>query len=60
MKIKNLQLQPVYKKQRKVNAVKRRKANIEQARGKIGFEPEVNLNTGLKELISWMEGLENE
>ena len=50
-------LDPVYAEARRVNGVTRRQASIEHAHQLIGFEAEVALRAGLRELVGWYEAL---
>lgn len=46
-------LKPEYGPERSVNAVPRRLADIAAARDRLGFEAEVDLQTGLRDLVAW-------
>lgn len=46
-------LEPEYGPERSVNPVPRRLADITRARDLIGFEAEVDLETGLRDLVEW-------
>jgi UDP-glucose 4-epimerase len=52
-------LEPVHAEARKVNGVTRRRASTEHARATIGFEAQVGLREGLRELVTWYGLLEN-
>jgi UDP-glucose 4-epimerase len=49
-------LAPRHEPERKLNPVRRRLASIERARQELGFEPRVDLKTGLERLIGWRRG----
>lgn len=49
-------LKPEYRSQRKVNPVPRRLASTEKARKLLGFESSVDIEEGLRRLISWWRG----
>jgi UDP-glucose 4-epimerase len=44
---------PEYGPERSVNAVPRRLADVTHARELLGFEAEIDLETGLRELVEW-------
>lgn len=46
-------LTPEYGPVRKIDPVPRKKADISLAKQQLGWEPQVDLETGLKELVSW-------
>jgi|SRR5882724_4598329 len=46
-------LTPEYGPVRKIDPVPRKKADISAAKEQLGWEPQVDLKTGLKELVSW-------
>lgn len=46
-------LKPVFKAENTVNPVNRRLASIEKAKLRLGFEPEIDLRTGLRILSTW-------
>jgi UDP-glucose 4-epimerase len=46
-------LQPEYGPERSINAVPRRLADVTAARDRLGFVAEVDLRTGLRELVEW-------
>ena len=46
-------LQPEYGPERKVNPVPRRLADTTSARELLGFEAEVDLDEGLRDLVEW-------
>jgi UDP-glucose 4-epimerase len=48
-------LQPEYGPARKVNAVPRRLAETSNAKEKIGFEAQVDLDEGLRRLVAWWQ-----
>ena len=50
-------LEPIYAEARKVNGVTRRRAATEHARETIGFEAQVGLREGLRELVGWYRSL---
>ena len=50
-------LEPIYGEARKVNGVTRRRASIERAQRVIGFQAQVGLREGLRELVGWYAGL---
>jgi UDP-glucose 4-epimerase len=52
-------LEPVHAEARKVNGVTRRRASTEHARATIGFEAQVGLREGLRELVTWYSSLES-
>jgi nucleoside-diphosphate-sugar epimerase len=49
-------LRPEYGPERKVNPVPRRLASTEKARQLLGFETSVNLEEGLRRLVTWWRG----
>ncbi len=51
------EMEPVYGEARKVNGVLRRCASTAHARELIGFEAEVGLEEGLRELVAWYRTL---
>jgi nucleoside-diphosphate-sugar epimerase len=53
----HLDLTPIFGEARKVNGVTRRRAATEHARETIGFEAQVGLREGLRELVSWYASL---
>lgn len=53
LKVMNSDLQPEHGAERKVNHVSRRLADISKARKRLGFEPQVDLSTGLSRLVAW-------
>lgn len=55
LKVMGSDLQPEYGPERKVNAVSRRLADIDNARLKIGFEAKVSLEEGLRRLVAWWQ-----
>jgi UDP-glucose 4-epimerase len=46
-------LEPEFGPARGVNAVTRRLADISQARQRLGWKPEVDLDRGLRRLVAW-------
>jgi UDP-glucose 4-epimerase len=42
-----------YAEERKVNAVRRRRAGVQKAKAALGFESQVDIKAGLAELIAW-------
>lgn len=48
-------LQPEYGPERSVNPVPRRLADVSAARERLGFEAEVDLHSGLRELVEWWQ-----
>lgn len=46
-------LEPEYGPERAVNPVQRRLADVDAARERLGFEAEVDLDTGLRDLVAW-------
>ena len=55
LKVMGSNLRPEYGPERKVNPVSRRLADISKARRMIGFEPTVNLEDGLRRLVTWWQ-----
>src|SRR6185503_5046994 len=53
LEIMGSDLQPEYGPVRKIDPCPRKKADISLARKQLGWEPQVDLKTGLKELVSW-------
>ena len=51
--VMNSDLTPEYGPERSVNAVPRRLADVSRARDILGFEAEVDLETGLRQLVDW-------
>lgn len=51
------ELEPVYGEARKVNGVTRRRAATQHARDLVGFEAEIGLREGLRELVAWYGSL---
>lgn len=49
-------LQPEYGPERKVNPVPRRLASTEKARKELGFESRVDVEEGLRRLVTWWRG----
>jgi UDP-glucose 4-epimerase len=47
------EIEPVFQPERKVNPVTRRRAATERARESIGFEAQISLRTGIRQLIDW-------
>jgi UDP-glucose 4-epimerase len=45
-----------YGPERKVNPVRRRKADMRKAKNLLGFEPRVSLEEGLRRLVEWWRG----
>jgi UDP-glucose 4-epimerase len=56
LKVMRSTLQPEYGKERKVNSVPRRLADISRAKRFIGFEARVPLEEGLRRLVEWWRG----
>lgn len=46
-------LQPVHVPARAVNGVTRRLADTSKARTRLGFETNISLDSGLRDLVSW-------
>ena len=46
-------LEPQFQPARKVNAVTRRLADTSKAKRLLGFETEISLEDGLRELVAW-------
>jgi UDP-glucose 4-epimerase len=46
-------LEPVFGPERAVNPVPRRGADISKARDVLGFEPTIDLEDGLRGLVTW-------
>ncbi len=57
LKLKGSSLQPEHREIRKVGNVQRRKAAMALAASELGFQPEVSLEQGLRELIRWKQNL---
>jgi UDP-glucose 4-epimerase len=55
LKVMGSNLKPEYGPERKVNPVSRRLADISKARRLLGYEPTVDLEEGLKRLVSWWQ-----
>jgi UDP-glucose 4-epimerase len=53
LKVMGSNLKPEYGPARKVNAVPRRLAETQNAKNKIGFAAQVNLEEGLRRLVDW-------
>ena len=53
LKVMGSSLRPEYGPARKVNAVPRRLAEVNNAKNKIGFEAQVTLEQGLSKLVDW-------
>ena len=53
LKVNQSQLIPEHREENSINPVSRRLADISSARMKLGFEPTVSLEVGLKELSEW-------
>lgn len=53
LKITGSKLKPEFHPLRKVNPVKRRRADIKKAKDILGFEPNVPIEEGIKRLIDW-------
>ncbi len=53
LEIMGSDLSPEYGPARKIDPVPRKKADISKAKEQLGWEPQVDLETGLKELVSW-------
>lgn len=49
------ELKPEYREERKVNPVHRRRGATDKARQMLGFESEVSLADGLRQLIAWRQ-----
>ncbi len=50
-------LEPEFLAERKVNPVPRRLADTSQALSKIGFESEIDFESGIQQLVSWYQSL---
>ncbi len=55
LEIMGSDLTPEHAEERKVNAVARRLADTEKARRLLGFEAQVDLATGLRRLVDWVD-----
>lgn len=55
LKVTGSKLKPEFRKERKVNPVRRRLASIEKAEKLLGFKVKIGLEEGLKRLIQWKE-----
>ena len=55
LRVMGSDLKPEYGPARKVNAVPRRLAETQNAKNKIGFEAQVNLEEGLRRLVEWWQ-----
>ena len=55
LRVMGSDLQPAYGPERKVNPVPRRLASTKQARRQLGFNVQVDLEEGLRRLVSWWE-----
>jgi UDP-glucose 4-epimerase len=55
LKVMGSDLKPEYGPARKVNAVPRRLAETQNAKNKIGFEAQVDLEEGLRRLVDWWQ-----
>jgi len=55
LKVMGSSLKPEYGPARKVNAVPRRLAEIQNAKNKIGFAATVGLEDGLRRLVAWWQ-----
>jgi UDP-glucose 4-epimerase len=53
LKVNNADLQPEFREESTVNPVRRRLADITKARQLLNFEPQVDLEEGMKELSEW-------
>ena len=53
LKINNSKLTPKYMPENTINPVSKRIADISKAKKQLGFEPEINLEEGLKSLSDW-------
>src|SRR6266704_4758363 len=53
LEIMGSDLSPEYGPARKIDPVPRKKADISKAKEQLGWEPQVDLETGLKDLVSW-------
>ena len=53
MRVMGKQLTPEYGPERKVNAVPRRLASTEKAKRLLGWQAQIDLDEGLKRLVSW-------
>jgi len=53
MRVMGRQLEPEYGPERKVNAVPRRLASTEKAERLLGFKSQVDLEEGMRNLVSW-------
>ena len=55
LRVMGSSLKPEYREERKVNAVRRRLADVAKAKRLLGFESEVGLDEGLRRLVSWWQ-----
>ena len=55
LKVMNSGLKPEYGPERKVNPVSRRLADVSKAKRMLGFEAEIRLEQGLRELVEWWQ-----
>lgn len=55
VRVMGADLKPEYGPARKVNAVPRRLAEVQNAKSKIGFEAQVGLDEGLRRLVAWWQ-----
>jgi UDP-glucose 4-epimerase len=53
LRVMGSDLQPEYGPERKVNSISRRLASTKKAKRDLGFEAEVTLEEGLRQLVSW-------
>jgi UDP-glucose 4-epimerase len=53
LKVMGSKLRPEYGPERKINAVSRRLAETSNAKKKIGFEAKIQLEEGLRRLVTW-------
>lgn len=55
LKVMGSDLKPEYGPERKVNPVPRRLADVSRTRDRLGFEAKVDLEEGLRRLVSWWQ-----